>query len=265
METKKILFITQEMMPYVPRTDMSRWGRNIPQVIQNMGSEIRIFMPCWGVINIRRNQLHEVIRLSGMNIIINNSDHPLIIKVASVPSTRMHVYFIDNDDYFHSKTMMHDAAGNFMPENMERAIFYARGVLETIKKSGWYPDVICCQGWISSICPLFIKTAYRNEPPFMNAKVVFTGFDDLPFVPKMEEYENCMPFKDANLESVAEKGIDLESKLSLAELALAYSDGFIEASSNVPKSIKELAAKYKLKTLKYTEDTGKYNDFLQKI
>lgn len=265
MEAKKVLFITQEMTPYVPRTEISRWGRNIPQVTQTSGSEIRIFMPCWGVINIRRNQLHEVIRLSGMNIIINNSDHPLIIKVASVPATRMHVYFIDNDDYFHSKTMMHDAAGKYLPENMERAIFYARGVMETIKKSGWYPDVICCQGWISAICPLFIKTAYRNEPPFMNTKVVFTGFDDLPFVPKMEEYRDCLPFKDANLENIAEKGIDLESKLSLAELAIAYSDGFIEGSAGISKDIKELVTKHGLKNLRFTEDANKINDFLMKF
>ena len=165
MSAKKILFITQEMVPYVDDSAMSLSGRSIPQAVQENGREIRTFMPRWGIINERRNQLHEVIRLSGMNIIIDDTDHPLIIKVASIQSARMQVYFIDNDDYFHHRAMMNDADGSEYEDNAERAIFYARGVLETVKKLRWCPDVIHCHGWMSAIAPLYIRTAYKDELP----------------------------------------------------------------------------------------------------
>ena len=157
MKANRILFITQEITPFVPESQLANIGRNLPQATQDMGKEIRIFTPKWGNINERRNQLHEVIRLSGMNLIINDTDHPLIIKVASLQAARMQVYFIDNDDYFHNRQMTCDKEGVEYSDNDERAIFFARGVLETVKKLRWCPEVIHCHGWISALVPLYIK------------------------------------------------------------------------------------------------------------
>ena len=154
MKANKVLFITQEITPYVPESELSKMGRYLPQAIQEKGKEIRTFMPKWGNVNERRNQLHEVIRLSGMNLIIDDTDHPLIIKVASIQAARMQVYFIDNDDYFQQRLMKLDENGVEYNDNDERAIFYARGVLETVKKLRWCPDIIHCHGWMSALVPL---------------------------------------------------------------------------------------------------------------
>ena len=153
---KKVLFINQEINPYVAESRMSVMGHELPQKMAEAGFEIRTFMPKWGIINERRGQLHEVIRLSGMNLIIDDTDHPLIIKVASIPTTRQQIYFIDNDDYFSNRQMGADENGKEYEDNGERAIFYARGVLETVKKLRWQPDVIVCQGWMGAIVPLYI-------------------------------------------------------------------------------------------------------------
>ena len=174
----KVLFITQEIIPYVAESEMSAAGRKLPQAIQEKGREIRTFMPKWGNVNERRNQLHEVIRLSGMNLIIDDTDHPLIIKVASIQAARMQVYFIDNDDYFQHRLMATNEEGVEYTDNDERAIFYARGVLETVKKLRWCPEVIHCQGWISALVPLYIKKAYMEEPSFRDSKVVLSLFEN---------------------------------------------------------------------------------------
>ena len=165
-KANKVLFITQEITPYVPESEMSLVGRNLPQAIQEKGREIRTFMPKWGNINERRNQLHEVIRLSGMNLIIDDTDHPLIIKVASIQSARMQVYFIDNEDYFQRKHTISDEEGNFFPDNDERSIFFARGVFETVRKLRWAPDLIYCQGWFTALVPLYLKKEYHDDPVF---------------------------------------------------------------------------------------------------
>ena len=161
MAKKKILFISQEIMPYLPESEMAHIGRYLPQGIQEKGKEIRTFMPRYGCINERRNQLHEVIRLSGMNLIINDTDHPLIIKVASIQSARMQVYFIDNEDYFQRKHVITDEKGSFFPDNDERAIFFTRGVFETVKKLRWAPDLIYCQGWFTALVPLYLIKEQR--------------------------------------------------------------------------------------------------------
>ena len=178
-KAKKILFITQEIAPYVPESAMTKLGRELPQAIQEKSREIRTFMPKWGIINERRNQLHEVIRLSGMNMIIDETDHPLIIKVASIASTRMQVYFIDNDDYFGKRSMSRDEKKVEYTDNAERAVFYARGVLETVKKLRWTPEIIHCQGWMSSVIPYYIKTAYAEEPVFYIISFRNTNPEDL--------------------------------------------------------------------------------------
>ena len=178
MKKSKILFVSQEIFPYLEKTDQSNIGRFLPQGVQEKGREIRTFMPKFGCINERRNQLHEVIRLSGMNLIINETDHPLIIKVASIQSARMQVYFIDNEEYFQRKNTIRDGRKKFHKDNDERTIFYCRGVLETVRKLGWSPDLIYCQGWMTSLIPLYVKTAFKDDPMFRNAKVIYSVFDD---------------------------------------------------------------------------------------
>ena len=176
MKKAKVLFISQEITPFLELTEISKIARFLPQGIQEKGKEIRTFMPRFGMINERRNQLHEVIRLSGMNLIIDDSDHPLIIKVASIQSARMQVYFIDNDEYFQRKSIFRDAKKKFHKDNEDRMVFFCRGVLETVKKLGWAPDVIHCHGWMTSLIPFFIKTGYKDDPMFKNSRVVYSSY-----------------------------------------------------------------------------------------
>ena len=182
MSNRKILYVCQEIMPYLPETEMSRLCRQLSQGMQERGNEIRTFMPRFGCINERRNQLHEVIRLSGMNLIIDDNDHQLIIKVASIPSARVQIYFIDNDDYFRRKAALYDEEHAMFADNDERAIFFARGVLETVKKLRWSPDIVHCHGWFSSVVPAYLKHTFADDPLFRDVKVVVslydTGFDE---------------------------------------------------------------------------------------
>lgn len=240
MGKKKILFINQEIAPYVPDTDMSLMGRDLPQAIQEKGYEIRTFMPKWGTINERRGQLHEVIRLSGMNLIIDDTDHPLIIKVATIQSAKVQVYFIDNDDYFLKRQMTVDELGQEYPDNGERAIFFARGVLETVKKLRWTPDIIHCQGWMSAVIPLYVKTAYRDEPQFANAKVVTSLFSEQPKGELDAHFKKSLEFKDANSELLADRKEPFDF-LELGKLAIDFSDGIVQTSNNVNKELVDYA------------------------
>jgi len=192
-------------------------------------------MPRYGCVNERKNQLHEVIRLSGMNIIVDDVDRPLVIKVASISSARIQVYFIDNEDYFRRKQTYFDADGSFFQDNDERAIFFARGVLETVKKLRWAPDVIHCQGWISHVLPLYLKKAYKDDPIFANSKVVLSLYDDIPgqtfekgFVEKLA-FGNITP-SDVNLKEIA-------NGTQLAQLAIQYSDGIILGSDKLSADV----------------------------
>lgn len=243
MEAKKVLFINQEIVPYVPESDLSHMGRFLPQNIQEKGYEIRTFMPKWGNINERRGQLHEVIRLSRMMLIIDETDHPLIIKVASIPATRIQVYFIDNDDYFTKRLMAEDENGVEYSDNGERAIFFARGVLETVKKLRWTPDIIHCQGWMSYIVPLYIKTAYHDEPSFANAKIVTSLFDNELKNGLGENFKQCLEYKNVS-SKLLEKYDDNFDFTELGKLAVDYSDGVVEAAKDVnPEIIKYVEAK----------------------
>ncbi len=232
MKAKKVLFINQEITPYVPESEMSHLGRVLPQVIQEKGYEIRTFMPKWGNINERRGQLHEVIRLSRMMLIIDETDHPLIIKVASIPSTRIQVYFIDNEDYFTKRLMAFDENGNEYDDNGERAVFFARGVLETVKKLRWTPDIIHCQGWMCSAIPLYIKTAYHDEPSFANTKVVTSLFSEELHGSLGENFRNSIEFRDVKPEILDGYGKDF-SFVDFEKLAIDYSDGIVNAGKDV--------------------------------
>lgn len=174
----KILYVCQEITPYLPETEGSRLCRALTQAMQERGNEIRTFMPRYGCINERRHQLHEVIRLSGMNLIIDDNDHQLIIKVASIPAARVQIYFIDNDDYFSRKAVLTDGADNYFQDNDERAIFFARGVLETVKKLRWTPTVVHCHGWFTAVVPVYLKRIFADDPIFRDVKVVVSLYGD---------------------------------------------------------------------------------------
>lgn len=178
MSKKKVLIVTQEMQPYTALNEISQIARKLPQFLQENGMEIRVLMPRFGSINERRHRLHEVVRLSGMNIIVDDDDYPLIIKVASLPEARMQVYFLDNDDFFKRKNLFEDNNGKVHEDNADRMIFFCKGVLETVKKFGWAPDIIHCHGWMTSLIPVYLKTAYKSEPIFQHSKVIYSIYED---------------------------------------------------------------------------------------
>ena len=253
MPQKKILFINQEMSPYLPDTELSLMGKALPQAIQDKGYEIRTFMPKWGPINERRGQLHEVIRLSGMNLIIDDSDHTLVIKVASIPQIRVQVYFIDNDDYYSKRRILHDEAGNEYEDNGERAIFFARGVLETVKKLRWVPDVIHCQGWMTGIVPYYIKTAYQDEPSFAQAKVVTSLFPNTLKNSLGENFKRCTAYRDAKPELLAAYKDDFDFE-DMGRLAIDYSDGVVIASPDASDTLVQYAKQKGVPMVAYKED-----------
>lgn len=253
-------------MPYLPESEMSHIGRYLPQGIQEKGKEIRTFMPRFGCINERRNQLHEVIRLSGMNLIINDTDHPLIIKVASIQSARMQVYFIDNEDYFQRKHTITDEKGRFFEDNDERAIFFARGVFETVKKLRWAPDLIYCQGWFTSLVPLYLKKEYADDPIFTHSKVVFSTSNDTFEGNLQKDFH-----KKILTENISAKDVNLVKEpthTNVNKLAFHYSDGIIFNNTNIEQELKEYAGKLGKPILEYSnkeEYIDHYSDFFDQI
>lgn len=266
-KANKVLFITQEIIPYVSESEMANVGRYLPQAIQEKGREIRTFMPKWGNINERRNQLHEVIRLSGMNLIIDDTDHPLIIKVASIQSARMQVYFIDNDDYFQNRLQTVDENGVEYNDNDSRAIFYARGVLETVKKLRWCPDIIHCHGWMTALAPLYIKKAYKDEPSFRDAKVVFSLYEDDFKSTFNNDFSNKLLLKGISKKDVAslKEPVDYAA---LCKLAIDYSDGVIQNSEHVNQEVMDYACQSGKPVLEF-QNPDEYaeacNEFYDKV
>jgi starch synthase len=236
MKDKKILYISSEVVPYLPHTELSNLGFEVPKMVNDRGGHTRIFIPKYGLINERRHQLHEVIRLSGMNLVINDIDMPLIIKVASIPKERMQVYFIDNDDYFKGRGMYSDGNGKLFSDNDERAIFFAKGVIETVKKLNWSPDIIHAQGWIASLVPLYCKFYFKDEPLLSKTKIVTSLFES-PFKAKLNG--SIVP-------KIAFDGIDESNMTELQTLtydnllcnAIAHSDGIILASDKLGEKVK---------------------------
>lgn len=254
MNVKRVLFITQEIFPYLPESTIANNCRYIPQAVQESGKEIRTFMPKFGSINERRNQLHEVIRLSGMNLIIDDTDHPLIIKVASIQAARMQVYFIDNEDFFSRKFTTVDDNGIEFPDNDERSIFYVRGVLETIKKLKWIPDVIHCHGWMTALTPLYIKTAFADDPCFKDTKVVYSLYNDdfkNPFPEKFATKLMLPGISDKNIKDIANKPVDY---LTLSEFAIKYSDGVVQSEQTINNKLIEYIESNKINFLPYQGD-----------
>ena len=269
MSTKKILYITQGITPYLPDSPISVNGRHLPQAIQEKGREIRTFMPRFGAVNERRNQLHEVIRLSGMNLIIDDTDHPLIIKVASIQAARMQIYFIDNDDFFKRKFTTVDDDGVEFKDNDERSIFYVRGVLETIKKLRWIPDVIHCHGWMTALTPLYIKTAYADDPCFKNSKIVYSLYNDAfekPFDAKFADKLKLKGVKEKDVADIKGKEVDYDT---LTKFAIKYSDGVIQQESQVNAEILNYAKDSATQFLSYPgelpDSIEAINEFYDKI
>ncbi len=266
MENVKVLFISQEITPYLPESEMSQIGRNLPQGIQEKGREIRTFMPRFGNINERRNQLHEVIRLSGMNLIIDDTDHPLIIKVASIQSARMQVYFIDNEDYFNRKFVLKDSKNKHYKDNDERMIFFARGVIETVKKLRWSPDIIHCHGWFTSLVPLYIKKSYNEDPLFMNSKLIFSAYNDSFNETMDQHFIRKIKYNGIN-DSVVSQLKD-PTFANLARIAFKYSDGIIFGSKKLPAEIETIIKEFKIPVLNYQDPEDyieAYSVFYDKI
>lgn len=176
----RIIFVSQEISPYLPATENAKFGRDLPQAMQSRKWEVRTFMPDFGDINERRNQLHEVIRLSGLNIVINDNDHPLVVKVASMQPSRIQVYFMDNDDYFQKLDSDVDAFGSNRADNDERMIFYGRTAMDTARKLLWETDVMQVQGWMSALVPLYLKSIFRAGPSFLNTHLIYTILPEAP-------------------------------------------------------------------------------------
>lgn len=242
MDKKRILYISSEISPFVAESGMSADCRRMLLAMQDLGHEIRTFMPKWGPINERRNQLHEVIRLSGMNLIIDDTDHPLLIKVASLPSARVQVYFIDNDDYFQNRLCTEDKNGVEYSDNDERTIFFGRGVLETVKKLRWAPDVIHCQGWISALVPLYVKTAFKEEPAYRDSKVVVSLYNDKFSNPFRESWPELMLTKDIQREDVGEFSTPIDFNEAMKK-AIEFSDGVVQACPEADASLISYAEK----------------------
>lgn len=241
-EPKRILFISQEITPYLAEENPIRLlNRQLPEFFQAHGYETRTFMPKFGEINERRNQLHEVIRLSGMNLIIEDSDHPLLIKVASIQTARIQIYFIDNDDLFHRRKGVSDDNGVEYADNDDRVIFYARGVIETVKKLRWTPDVILCSGWMSSLAPLYLKKAFNDEPFFANSKVVLMLDDNeyqKPFSTKFADKLRIDGITNTDVRSIADFPVGYEE---LLRLAVDYSDAIVYATPKVNQRVANYA------------------------
>ena len=263
MAKTKILFITHEMSPFLEISKIAKITRQLPQAMQEKGFEIRILMPRFGNINERRNRLHEVIRLSGMNIVINDNDNPLIIKVASLPTARMQVYFLDNEEYFQRKSVFRDTKEKFHDDNDERMIFFCKGAIETVKKLGWMPDVVHCFGWMSSLVPMYLKTSYKEDPMFKNTKVVYSV------------YENCFTetlHKDLKTKSlmpemeVSDTALLKDSSCSSLHInAINYSDAVIKADENIDDAVMMFLAKQNDKNIveNFNHDEIDFDTFVQ--
>ncbi len=263
MKDKRILFISSELTPYLPETEVSRMAFEVPKEMHHQGAQIRMFMPRFGVINERRHQLHEVIRLSGMNLIINDMDMPLIIKVASLPKERMQVYFIDNEEYFRRKAVFTDEEGNLFADNDERAIFFAKGVVETVKKLNWAPDIIHVHGWMASLLPLYLREYYKNDPLFAESKIVTSAFN----------YQNSGVLDGKNLIEKIKFDQISEDKLgsfsngngdSFVKVAMENSDAVIKGSEELSEDLLKTISELNIPVLDYQPIEGfteAYSDF----
>ena len=269
MDVKKVLYISQEIEPYLPATPLSTFGRQLPQAMQEKGAEVRTFMPKYGNINERRNQLHEVIRLSGINIVIDDTDHPLLIKVATLQPTRLQVYYIDSDDFF-----MRHASGELetVPDSDahdERAMFFVRGTAETVKKLRWEPSVVHCTGWISALAPLYLKNVFADDPVFRNTKIVFSLFSDSfegHLNGRLIEKLRADGFDDSALTSLTDGETPIDF-IKLNKMAIDHADALVVSSHDVPQELLDYAIASGKPMLEYPGgiDADAYYNFYQSL
>tara|TARA_B100001996_G_scaffold233243_1_gene180052 strand:+ start:80 stop:886 length:807 start_codon:yes stop_codon:yes gene_type:complete len=266
MKNKKILYVSSEVIPYLPETEISSMSFEIPRMINKQGGQIRIFMPKYGSINERRHQLHEVIRLSGLNLVIDDLDMPLIIKVASIPKERIQVYFIDNEDYFKRKATFKDENGKLFKDNDERALFFAKGVIETIKRLNWSPDIIHVQGWLSAFFPIYLKELYKDEPIFENSKIITSIYDKGFNGTLNKKLFNKILFDEIDKNKISI--IKSPNYINLMKISVDFSDGVIIGSEKIPSEITEYLKKYKNPVLDYQPKESfieKYTEFYNKL
>lgn len=260
MEKNRVLYITHEMLPYMQNeTELAKTARELPQGMQDRGWEIRNFMPRFGCINERRHQLHEVIRLSGMNIIVNDTDQPLIIKVASIPAGRIQVYFIDNEEFFHRKSILVDEKENFFADNDERSIFFCKGVLETVKKLGWTPDVVHCHGWMSALVPFYLRTVFKNDPVFSEAKIVVSLYENDAFEGSLHK-----DYVAKAVEGIDDADLSAVTKPDFAGVlkgAIQYADAVIRTSDFSNKDVLKYLKQSEKPVLETSFGEGYLDDF----
>jgi starch synthase len=266
MESPRVLFVSSEIYPYLPESPISNVCQQLPSAIQEKGFEIRTFMPRFGCINERRNQLHEVIRLSGLNLIINDSDHPLIIKVASISSARMQIYFIDNDDYFQRKNLYKDDDGEWFPDNDERSIFFVRGVLETVRKLRWSPDIVHCHGWFSFILALYMRKSFKDDPLYADSRIILSLYDE----PVPETFDEEFKRKAVN-DGVKNKDLEMMNEPTfenMIKMCINLADGIIVATPDANEKYVQYAIENKKYILEYQspeEYIDKYADFYRLV
>ncbi|MDX1271804.1 glycogen/starch synthase [Bizionia paragorgiae] len=251
MKDKRILYVSSEVVPYLPETEISSMSFETPRMVNQQGGQIRIFMPRYGNINERRHQLHEVIRLSGINLVINDLDMPLIIKVASIPKERIQVYFIDNDEYFKRKATLTDEDGKLFSDNDERAIFFAKGVIETVKKLNWSPDIIHIHGWLASLLPLYLKQFYKDEPLFNESKIVTSVYNQ-----SFEDTLNKDMINKIKFDNIADEAIKVLEKPTynnLMKVAIDNSDALIIGSETIPDELSDYLKDSKKPVLDFKE------------
>jgi len=258
MPKLKILYVSSEITPFLRTSEVSDYVRKLPQEMQERGMEIRILVPRFGLINERKNRLHEVVRLSGINIAVGDEEKPLTIKVASIPNAKLQVYFIDNEDYFNRKSVFKDKNEKFFKDNDERAIFFCKGVIQTVKKLGWSPDIVHCNDWMTSLIPMYLKTTYKNDPMFKDTKTVFTIYDtnfqhkfngDLLSKVKMMDIEDQML---TNLESADYEGF--------IKIGSEYADQVTKASKEVDTKLNGLFSDLNQQKINTIEPSEEYVD-----
>ncbi|GAA4235283.1 glycogen/starch synthase [Postechiella marina] len=263
MKDKRILYVSSEVVPYLPETEISSMSFEAPRMVNQQGGQIRIFMPRYGNINERRHQLHEVIRLSGINLVINDLDMPLIIKVASIPKERIQVYFIDNEEYFKRKATLTDENGELFSDNDERAIFFAKGVIETVKKLNWAPDVIHVHGWLAALLPLYLKEYYKDEPLFNESKIITSVYNQSFSNTLNKDMFNKIKFD--NIDEGAIKSLEEPSYTNLMKIAVDYSDALIVGSEEIPENLDTYIKESEKPVLEHKskEEFGEaYTDFI---
>ena len=252
MKDKRILYVSSEVVPYLPETEIASTAFNVAKKAHSKGVQTRIFMPRFGVINERRHQLHEVIRLSGMNLIINDMDMPLIIKVASIPKERMQVYFIDNDEYFKRKAIFSDEDDQLFSDNDERAIFFAKGVVETVKKLNWAPDIIHVHGWMASLLPIYLKEYYSEEPLFSESKIITSVYDK-----NFDGALNPALAEKMKFDKIPEDKISIledPNYVNIIKNAVSNSDAIVQGSREIPDEIANEIEQKQLPLLSFQED-----------